>query len=405
MGLDPNTPVGARRRTIASYLYCYARTLELACAWTMNVPNTAFKVALGRKIGLDGLALERLGRRIAQMFSTGSNGAAPTAFAQWLDAHHAETDEGRISAVLLAVIDALSRSMTRYLANAHPGDEPTLLLLRSLQADLALGRETLAPFATTTFEAPAPDAEGARVDYAGTEPLLPIPSFPARPETAVLDPNTSRPRGLSIQEAMQPENVAAQFRRMYIEIEISAIEVCARNVVEFRTMPNAFKVDMSQQIWDEARHAELAVAVVTGYGFELGVLHYSGLVWTRHAMGEGLAERLAIEQCIQEGNSVDNAYSQIQLLRRFGHTEAAEAMEWLTADETQHAAIGNRWLLRLCGEQRDKYEAVLKTANEKIQFPLSPVNRDLRELGGYPAWYVDALEREIEMRRKAATAS
>lgn len=400
--LNPNTPVGLRRRTVGSYLYAYTRTLELACSWTMVVPNTTFKVALGRKIGLDGLAIERLSRRITQMFSTGAKGAAPAPFARWLDAHHAETDEGRVAAVLIATIDALSRSMTRYLGDAHHGDEPTLLLLRTLQGDLALGRETLAPFATTTLEAPSLD-DGELVEYAATEPLLPIPSFPARPPNYVRDPDASVTPKLSLHDAMAPENIAKTFRRMYIEIEISAIEVCARNVVEYRTMPNAFKVDMSQQIWDEARHAELAVDIMRKYGVELGDLHYSGLVWMRHEMGADLAERLAIEQCIQEGNSVDKAWGMVEMLRRFDRHEAAEAMEWLTADETQHALIGNRWLLRLCGDQREKYEAVLRSANEKIKFPLFAVNRDLREIAGYPDWYVDALERELEAHKQAPT--
>src|SRR5512140_2842248 len=147
----------------------------------MAVPNTAFKVALGRKIGLDGLAIERLTRRITQMYSTGSRGQAPVDYARWLDAQHAATDEGRIAAALVGTIDDLLRSMSAYLAEVHHGDEPTRLMLHTLVSELALGRETLAPFARGSVEVPSIDAAGPTVDYTGEEPLLPVPSFPARP--------------------------------------------------------------------------------------------------------------------------------------------------------------------------------------------------------------------------------
>ncbi|MBA3453905.1 MAG: DUF455 family protein [Deltaproteobacteria bacterium] len=391
-----DTPVLARRRTVAAYLYAYTRILELACSWTMVVPNTAFKVDLGRKIGLDGLAIERLTRRVTQMYSTGSRGEAPVAYAQWLDAQCMETDEGRIATFLLATIDDLRQSMRRYVETAHAGDEPTRLLLGILERDLALGRENLAAYAKGSIEGPSVDSEGDTVAYAGTEPLLPIPGFPARPASFIRNAEEAASPKLSLEEAMTPSNMCKSFRRMYIEIEICAIEVCARNIIEYRSMPNAFKVDMSQQIWDEARHAELVTDVVHHFGGNMDALVYSGHVWTRHEMGDDLAERLAIEQLIQEGNSVDKAYQLLKMLRRFGHNEAAECMEWLTADETQHALIGNRWLLRLVEGDRAKYEAVLATANEKIKFPLSPVNRALREIAGYPEWYVDQLERQVE---------
>ncbi|CAN5785262.1 hypothetical protein BH11MYX2_BH11MYX2_37400 [soil metagenome] len=387
---------------MSAYLYAYTRTLELASSWTMVVPNTAFKFALGRKIGLDGLAIERLTRRITQMYSTGSRGQAPIAYARWLDALHTETEEGRIDASPVANIDDLVRSMTAYVADVHRGDEPTRLILNTLISELALGRETLAPFARGTVEIPSVDAVGPTVNYTGEEPLAAIPSFPARPASFTYEPNPPAPSPLTPAQMMEPWHVVKSFRRMYIEIEISAIEVCSRNIVEHRSMPNAFKVDMSQQIWDEARHAELALDVVQSFGEELGPLEYTGLVWNRHAMGSDLAERLAIEQIVQEGNSVDKAYGMIDVLRRFNHNQAAEVMEWLTADETQHALIGNRWLLRLCDNDHAKYEAVIASANDKIKFPLSPVNRDLRAIAGYPDWYVDKLERQFEANKRPA---
>ena len=398
--LYPDTPVGTRRRKVSAYLYAFTRTLELACSWTMTVPNTAFKVALGRKIGLDGLAIERLTRRITQMYSTGSRGQAPVAYARWLDELHTETDEGRIAAALVATIDDLERSMSAYVADAHRGDEPTRLILRTLLGELALGRETLAPFAKGPLEAPSIDEVGPTVNYTGEEPLVAIPSFPARPPSFKHEPNPPAPPAMTPAQMMEPWHVAKSFRRMYIEIEISAIEVCSRNIVEHRQMPNAFKVDMSQQIWDEARHAELTIDVVESFGEQLGDLEYTGLVWNRHAMGADLAERLAIEQIVQEGNSVDKAYGMIDVLRKFNHTHVAEIMEWLTADETQHALIGNRWLLRLCDNDPAKYEAVVAAANEKIKFPLSPVNRDLRAISGYPDWYVEKLERQFEANKR-----
>jgi uncharacterized ferritin-like protein (DUF455 family) len=398
--LSADSAVGTRRRHVAAYLYAYSRILELACSWTMHVPDTRFKVALGRKIGLDGLAIERLSRRITQMATATARGAAPASYARWLDAHHGETDAGRIAAILVATIDDLHRSLSTYVAKTHHGDEPTRLMLLTLLSDLQVGRDTLAPFARGTVDPPSIDAGDAPVNYTGEEPLLPIPDFPARPANFVREEAGPPPPPLTVDQMMAPDHVAKSFRRMYIEIEICAVEVCSRNIIEYRQMPHAFKVDMSQQIWDEARHAELAQDVFEKLGLELGDLAHTGAVWTRHAAGVDLAERLAIEQVVQEGNSVDKAFLMIDILRKYNHHDAADAIEWLTADETQHALIGNRWLMRLCDNKREKYEAVVAAAQAKIKFPLSPVNRTLREIGGFPEWQIDALEREFAAARQ-----
>lgn len=400
--LRHDTPVAERRRSVSGYLYAYVRLLELATSWTMHVPTMPLKIALGRNIGLAGLALERLSRRITQMFASTSKGTAPATYAQWIDRQHDRFDDAHIAAVVTAILTDLQRSMNRYIERAHHGDEPTVLMLKTLSSELTAGLESMKPFLTTSIELPDIDAQGPRVDYTGTEPLLAAPELPARPPNFTQDPTAADGPKLSLRDAMQPANIALMFRRFYIDVEIAAIEVCSRNVVEYRDMPIAFKVDMSQQIWDEARHAELAISVMRHYGEELGDVRYTGLVWTRHKSGDSLAERLAIEQIIQEGNSVDRAYVMIEMVRSFKLHAAAEALEWLTADETQHALIGNRWLMRLCDNSREKYEEIVRRAQEKIRFPLSPVNRELREISGFPVWYVDALEREFNAMTAAA---
>jgi uncharacterized ferritin-like protein (DUF455 family) len=391
------TPFLTCRQSLVAYLYAYTRTLELACGWTMVVRDLPFKVALGRVIGYAGVGLSSLSRRLGQMYASGAKPAAPARYAAWLDEQATLCDERRIAAFLVTAYVDLSRAMKGYLSASHPGDEPTILLLESLILNIDRAVAVLRAYADGTVPPVSIADDGERIEYTGKEPLPPIPERPARPAAAVRDPEIANRKPQPLAEAMEPENLAAFFKHMYMEVEIAAIEVCSRNIVEYREMPLTFKVDMTQQIWDEARHAELAVTLIKSQGVEFDTDHvcYSGMVWDRYELGLNLPERLAIEQCIQEGNSVDRAAAMCPMLRKWGHAAAAEAFEWINSDEVQHAAIGNRWLMRLCDNSRERYEAVLKSANEKIKFPLPRPNREMRAESGFPSWYVERLEREF----------
>lgn len=401
-------PVVASRQNLDAYLYAYLRALELSCAWTMIVPQLPFKVALGRVIGYLGLGLENLERRRAHMYSAGSKPSAPKGYAAWIDEQVLLTEGGPIAAALVACFSDLVSSMNRYIATRAHGDEPSLLLVQGLVLDLERAITVLRPF--TDGSAPivsidaSRDGELARAEYDGTEPLPKLPSRPARPAGCIHDPSIARLPSRSLEESMKPEGLIAFFKHMYMEVEIAAIEVCSRNVIDHRSMPLAFKVDMTRQIWDEARHAELAVALVKHYGEDMDTDHmrYSGMVWDRHALGVDLAERLAIEQCIQEGSSCDRAAAMTPMLRKFGHPEAADAFDWINSDEVQHAAIGNRWLMWLCDNSRERYEAVLDATNEKIRFPLPRPNPQMRAHAGFPSWYVERLVREFAANLAAA---
>jgi uncharacterized ferritin-like protein (DUF455 family) len=395
-------PVISSRKNLDAYLYSYLRTLELSCAWTMVVPELPFKVALGRVIGYLGVSLESIERRRGHMYSAGSKASAPQHYAAWIDEQVQLTDRGPIAAALVACFSDLVTSMNQYIGTRAHGDEPTLLLVQSLVIDLERAIKVLQPFAdgsaTVVSIDGARDGDVARAEYNGTEPLPQLPPRPARPAGSIHDPSIAKLPSRSLEESMKPEGLIAFFKHMYMEVEIAAIEVCSRNIIDHRDMPLAFKVDMTKQIWDEARHAELAVALVKHYGEDMDYDHmrYSGMVWDRHALGVDLAERLAIEQCIQEGSSCDRAAAMTPMLRKFGHPEAADAFDWINSDEVQHAAIGNRWLMWLCDNSRERYEAVLAVTNEKIKFPLPRPNRVMRTHAGFPSWYVDGLEKEFQ---------
>ena len=70
-------------------------------------------------------------------------------------------------------------------------------------------------------------------------------------------------------------------------------------------------------------------------------------------------KKLAIENVIQEGNGAEGGKPEIEAFRRRGYEELAQLWEMLTVDESQHARIGNKWLLYLVDNSEEKYKKVV----------------------------------------------
>ncbi|HEX3148085.1 MAG TPA: DUF455 family protein, partial [Gemmataceae bacterium] len=121
---------------------------------------------------------------------------------------------------------------------------------------------------------------------------------------------------------------------------------------------------------------------------------YDCRVWRRYFLGETLAERLALQQVIQEGNSVEGNMVFIAAFREVGDHETAEILEYINADETVHARFGNKWLLWLVDNSHAEYENTLNRvmANSGLKIPgKAPVNKYTRALSAFPMWFIEGL--------------
>lgn len=143
--------------------------------------------------------------------------------------------------------------------------------------------------------------------------------------------------------------------------------IMARRFAEFREMRLEFKTDMARQVWDETRHALMMMrALLNEMGCDFGDYTYSDKVWLKHIVGDGLAEKLAIEQVFQEGNALQANIPFCESLNEGGVDDFAEMLDYVDADDAA-AKIG----------------AQLK--------PKAPLQARLREMAYYPHGFIEMM--------------
>jgi uncharacterized ferritin-like protein (DUF455 family) len=129
-----------------------------------------------------------------------------------------------------------------------------------------------------------------------------------------------------------------------VDVEISAMEVCAYMALRNRDMPAAFALDMARQIWDEARHAAYIYKNYTELGGEMGAFPYTNTVIDRFNMASNLVEGLIVQQVLQEANAVENNIALANDLAEVGRNEEALSFLVINNDEALHARIGFAWI-------------------------------------------------------------
>jgi uncharacterized ferritin-like protein (DUF455 family) len=404
----PSTIFGLRQARLLGYAYAAVRSMELAAAWVASTPKTSDKVVIATKLGVDGSQLGRLTARAKEMFVFEVVPEAPAAYAANFD--HAATLLDRDSQLgfLAAVSRDLIASMAVYTSTQRDcADEPSVFLLAALQVELehiAKRLEAASSSARRFDIVPYESTLGtALVAYTGREPIPELVAFPGRDEVLTFAEEQATPPPKRGGAMFKREALAPFFHNMFVDVEIPATEVCARALVEYRDMPLDFKMDMARQAWDEARHAVLTIDALQWAGGKEGDHPFHAAVWRRYLQGEGLAEKLAIQQLLQEGNSCDKAVTVARTLRLVGHSDVADMLDQLIADEVCHVRFGNRWVMHLCNGSQADYEAVMARAHEKVKFPMGPVNDLVRTMGGFPPWYVGTLRENFERILSGAT--
>lgn len=177
----------------------------------------------------------------------------------------------------------------------------------------------------------------------GTPPL-PIPVLQSRaypPPSA--DVRTPAP------DAPESERLA-MFLHHTLQIEYIGCDIVLRNLAEHHDMPLAFYVDMARQAHDEMRHAWLLEHCLARLGHGVGDFEFDLPDRFDLLISESLVFRLVVLARTGESEAIESLSSVIPQLESLGEVEIARMWDYVRADETRHAGIGNRWLRHLVGD-------------------------------------------------------
>jgi uncharacterized ferritin-like protein (DUF455 family) len=385
------------RNRISSYIYSLLRTLEFEACWLINCPNSDFKILLGEKIGFDAICLEALHSRMFEKLASRYLPIVNEAYRQNFDRAVNFQSESDISSFLFSLTQDFLKNIDDYLNKVdRVTDEPTYITLETLKSGLLVQLKKLNPWMGRYLPIEKLDfTSKTQCFYSSSEKIPTIASFPGR-DSKLLFSDSSIVIHKSYADLMGDREKMQRFSHyVYMDIEIAAMEVCAKNIVAYREMPLDFKLDMSRQIWDEARHAIIMRRMLESIGGKEADYTYSGKVWKKCEKGENLTERLAIQQAFQEGNALESNFLLTEAFRNVGNLEMTKCMDFINADEAVHVKIGNFWINYILDGDPNRYQALMEKAVSLVNVTLSSnveVNRAARRISDFSDDFVNLLE-------------
>lgn len=389
-----------RQRTLSGYVYALIRVIEHSSAWVGSTQDIDFKIALGQLIGHCGEEVANLHYRLKTLLTKDVTPIATDEYECWLASAATLHDVRSQAAFLSGTLSGLCRHLAWYMSNTDPiGDQPTVMLLRgteiSLNHQIAIISSFAADWQDIAF--PAPVTATNSHSYLGTEAVPPLVDQPGRPETwqyseqQIIKPMSHQNYDHLIELG---EHMQRWLHQVGIDVEINAMEICGRNIVEFRDMPIEFKLDMARQVWDETRHAQMMRRHLKELGSDFGDYTYCNKVWSKYMLGSTLAERLAIEQVLQEGHALEANIPFGEAMNDAGILHIAEMIDYVDADELRHAYFGCKWLIHIHDGSDTAYLDTVRDMAIRLDMPLAPrgpLQAELRKVAGYPDAFIDLL--------------
>lgn len=147
-----------------------------------------------------------------------------------------------------------------------------------------------------------------------------------------------------------PEGSAENFREQLhgnVNEEMQSLEIAAQSLVDFPDEPWEIRLCLARQCWDEARHAWLffkRLVELGGYKGEFPVINQE---WGVVCMFDSLAARLAVQNRVFEGGSLDVFKESARVWASMGDQKTADIMDAVLVDEIRHSHFANEWLTSL----------------------------------------------------------
>ncbi len=221
---------------------------------------------------------------------------------------------------------------------------------------------------------------------------------------AVLAPSIPA-RDIEIQEARfhpakkgfaQKEGLARMLHDL-ASIELQAMELGLRTLVEFPEAPLGFREDLRNVTLSEGSHLQMCLEGIESLGFHWGDWPVHCALWNAVSVQDTLLDRILIVHRYLEGSGLDAGDN---LLRRLDGVETYgihKIVKQINLEEIGHVDFGSQWYREICRtEKRDSVtDFPLRMQNIREQLPkrVEKVNRELRRKAGFTELEMDYYEK------------
>ncbi len=170
-------------------------------------------------------------------------------------------------------------------------------------------------------------------------------------------------------------------------IELQAMELGLRTLVEFPDENQQFREQLWQLTLSESQHLEMCLIEIEKLGFKWGDWPINCGLWQSVSPDDSLLDRLLIVHRYLEGSGLDAGDT---LLRRLGGVDAIGvkyAVKIINTEEIGHVLFGSNWYNHYCLQDglNPVDDFVLRMDRLRLVLPkrVNPINQDLRRQAGF----------------------
>ncbi len=227
-----------------------------------------------------------------------------------------------------------------------------------------------------------------------------IPSAPRLParDAKVLHVREHPPKkSLSLREGQ------ARLLHDLASIELQAMELGLRTLIEFPDAPVLFREQLIDIILSESRHLKLCLQGIEQIGFKWGDWPVQIGLWEATAADDSLLDRILIVHRYLEGSGLDAGAGILWRLQGLHAPEVDKALKVIVDEEVGHVLFGSEWYRKICAQQERNPEIDFKERLMKVAFKipkrLEKLNHTLRRAAGFEDFEIDALEKLQQFQR------
>ena len=208
-----------------------------------------------------------------------------------------------------------------------------------------------------------------------------VPILPARDLSILEFKAHPEKKGLSSKEGQ------ARMLHDLASIELQAMELGLRTLVEFPEAPQEFKEDLWKVTLSESEHLEMCLTEINALGFKWGDWPANCGLWSTVSAEDSILDRVLIVHRYLEGSGLDAGDT---LLKRLGGVDAQgtkKAVKIINTEEIGHVLFGTKWYHNFCKAEALNPEQDFINRMNKLRGVLpkrvTPINKELRELAGF----------------------
>lgn len=179
-------------------------------------------------------------------------------------------------------------------------------------------------------------------------------------------------------------------------IELQAMELGLRTLIEFPEAPSFFKEELAILTISESKHLKLCLEGISELGFAWGDWPIHLGLWQATSAEDSLLDRILIVHRYLEGSGLDAGETFLRKLQAVAPSCTHQIVKTILTEEVDHVAFGSRWYQEICRlEKKDaQTDFDLRMNRLKAVLPrrIERLSLDLRKKAGFTDFELQVLE-------------